>query len=119
MKAYNSILTFCILLCICLIGNSSLAQGLVWAKVFGGNNDDWIHDIEVDKWGNLYCFMGNASSSSLYPYDLDPSSATVMDSMYGVIAQYDSEGNYVSKLNPEGSPTSLSLMKMLIGPKGN
>ena len=65
---------------------------LVWAKSFGGSEDDYCESVAVDSSGNVY-----TTGRFFYTFDFDPGAGTVN------LTQYGSADGFVSKLDSSGT----------------
>ena len=74
-----------------------ISGSLIWAKVFGGDIDEWNTSVDVDMEGNIY--VGGAFSSSSVSFDPGDPTATITKSSGGT---YSTDA-YLLKLGHDGS----------------
>ncbi|RZJ87395.1 MAG: T9SS type A sorting domain-containing protein [Chryseobacterium sp.] len=74
-----------------------MSGNLIWAKVFGGNMDEWNTSVDVDVEGNIY--VGGAFSSSSFNFE-SGNPATVIAKSGGGTYSTDA---YLLKLGADGS----------------
>jgi hypothetical protein len=97
-----------------LVGESNLfviklsenGDQLLYATFIGGNDNDYVYDIEVDDDGNTY--IVGATSSSDFPFMSHFDSS--VDSMEGFLLKLDADGSeLLSSTSIGGTPTALEI----------
>jgi len=73
---------------------TGLAQTFDWVVGFGSNNDDYIQDMTIDNFGNVYIV---SSFKNIIDFDPSPGVVNLIASNQTdvFIAKHDSAGNYI------------------------
>jgi len=77
------------------IAKMDATGGFLWAKSFGGPEDDWVEDLAIDNTGNLFIAGSFAGVADLNPHPTQSFDLTSEGNLDAFILKLDASGNFI------------------------